>query len=208
MQDSAGHNTPGRYMRSTEDWLPNSEGDGEAWAHVSLHNDAFLPQASIRQLEEPPSYPSSDRNDDGVSALTADEFPTTTLHEPGGLGNSPSPQTRGPASQSLPVKQDGACSAESRQQIATQKVGRQPYFRDWKWEVLSVLISFALVVGILVTLKEYDGNEQPVWPYNININSLISVFTAVITAQLGVTISASASPSWTIPIPTLLLTSR
>ncbi|KAH8777875.1 hypothetical protein F5883DRAFT_237794 [Diaporthe sp. PMI_573] len=68
--------------------------------------------------------------------------------------------------------------------------------RNWKWEVLSILTSLGLLIAILVTLARYNHGTQPEWPYNINVNSLLSVFTTVIIAQLGfILVETSSSGS-------------
>lgn len=64
-------------------------------------------------------------------------------------------------------------------------------FREWKWEILSIVTSLGLLAGIFVTLASYSNERQPEWPYNININSLVSVLTAVIIAQLGFILAES-----------------
>lgn len=63
--------------------------------------------------------------------------------------------------------------------------------RDWKWEILSIFTTLGLLTGILMTLGRYNHGKQPEWPYNININSLISVLTAMIIAQLGFVLAES-----------------
>lgn len=67
--------------------------------------------------------------------------------------------------------------------------------RDWKWEILSIFTTLGLLAGILVTLGRYNRGKQPEWPYNININSLTSVLTAGIIAQLGFVLAESTYPS-------------
>lgn len=169
MQASAMRDVLERSIRFGEDRWTNSQEAGDEQSNISMNKQGFS-QASTGQLSDQLRYASSGRNDDGVSALTADEVSTITLHEPERLGDS------------------------AKKRVVSHKAARhQPYFREWKWEILSVVVSFGLVVGILVTLAKYNGNEQPVWPYNININSLVSVLTALITAQLGVITSGSKS---------------
>lgn len=63
--------------------------------------------------------------------------------------------------------------------------------RNWKWEALSIVISLGLMGAVIATLARYDHGTQPEWPYNININSLISVFTAVMIAQLSFILAES-----------------
>lgn len=194
MQDNAMRDVSERYMRFGEDRRTNSQEAGDEQSNISMNNQGF-PQASTGQPSDQLRYASSDRNDDGVSAFTADEVSTTTLHESERLNNSALAQTCRSASRTHLVSEQTKGSQDSAEKrVSSHKAARhQPYFREWKWEILSVVVSFGLVIGILVTLAKYNGNEQPVWPYNININSLVSVLTALITAQLGVITSGSKS---------------
>ena len=89
-----------------------------------------------------------------------------------------------PSTSHLKVDQDDLIVSSSRQHI--------PLLRYWKWEILSIVASLGLLAGIFGTLARYNHGQQPEWPYNININSLISVLTAVIIAQLGFILAEGA----------------
>lgn len=65
------------------------------------------------------------------------------------------------------------------------------FLRNWKWEALSIVSSLGLLGAVIGTLAKYDRGTQPEWPYNININSLISVFTAILVAQLSFIVAES-----------------
>lgn len=65
------------------------------------------------------------------------------------------------------------------------------YFQDWKWEILSLMTSLALLLGVFIMLMRYNRGELPEWPYNININSLVSIITTIIIAQLGFVLAQS-----------------
>lgn len=194
MQNISMHDAPETAGRFGEDRWTNSQEAGDEQSNIPM-NSLGPQQGSTAQVNDQLEYASSGRNDDGVSALTVDEVSTTTLHECERLSNSANDQSYHSASQNHPVSERGKVSQDATEQTTgSHKVARhRPYFREWKWEILSVVVSFGLVVGILVTLAKYDGDEQPVWPYNININSLVSVLTALITAQLGVITSGSKS---------------
>lgn len=125
----------------------------------------------------------SDRIDDGTMASADPSSPCTPHNVARSLGGS----TEAPSDLSSPS------SGSSRKCHA-------PMLRDWKWEILSMLTSLGLLAGILVTLGRYNDGEQPKWPYNININSLISVLTAVIIAQLGFILAESMYHS-PVPLP-------
>lgn len=65
------------------------------------------------------------------------------------------------------------------------------YFQDWKWEILCLVTSLALLLGVFIMLMRYNRGEQPEWPYNININSLVSIITTIVIAQLGFILAQS-----------------
>lgn len=183
-----------RSIRPGEDRWTNSQDAGDEQSNIPM-NSLRTPHTSIGQPSDQLGYVSSDNNDDGVSALTADEVSTATLHESERLNNSAQAQTHRSASQNNLVSNSikGTQDSAQKRVVSYRAAHHHPYFREWKWEIVSIVVSFGLVVAILVTLAKYNGNEQPVWPYNININSLVSVLTALITAQLGVITSGSES---------------
>lgn len=134
-----------------------------------------------------------DRNDDGTIASENPSATCTSHNLARSLGGSTEPQSDLPStSPRLRVKR-AMSSGSSRECHA-------PMLRDWKWEILSMLTSLGLLAGILVTLGKYNDGEQPEWPYNININSLISVLTAVTIAQLGFILAESLYHSL-VPLP-------
>lgn len=135
----------------------------------------------------------SDRIDDGTMASADPSSPCTPHNVARSLGGSTeAPSDLSSPSPRLKVKREGS-SGSSRKRHA-------PMLRDWKWEILSMLTSLGLLAGILVTLGRYNDGEQPEWPYNININSLISVLTAVTIAQLGFILAESMYHS-PVPLP-------
>lgn len=122
--------------------------------------------------------PGSDRNDEGAVASTEPSSTCVSQNWSLSLDGPFEPLSdRTSSSSRLNVKRK-ELSGSSRHH-------RFPMFRDWKWEILSILTSLGLLAGIFITLGRYNEGKQPEWPYHININSLISVLTAVIIAQLG-----------------------
>lgn len=135
----------------------------------------------------------SDRIDDGTMASEDPSSPCTPHKLASSLDGSTEPQSDlSSPSPRLRAKREKS-SGSSRKCHA-------PMLRDWKWEILSMLTSLGLLAGILATLGRYNDGEQPEWPYNININSLISVLTAVTIAQLGFILAESMYYSL-IPLP-------
>ncbi|OAL44010.1 hypothetical protein IQ07DRAFT_636453 [Pyrenochaeta sp. DS3sAY3a] len=63
----------------------------------------------------------------------------------------------------------------------------------WVFEVLSFLFSIACLIGSVVILRVYDGRSLPEWPYNISLNTLISLLSTFMVMSLIVPISAGLS---------------
>ena len=56
--------------------------------------------------------------------------------------------------------------------------------KSWAWEVSSFMLALVALVAIIVTLKTQDRKPLPKWPSLITINSLVSVFTAILKASM------------------------
>ncbi|KAK8024351.1 hypothetical protein PG993_012417 [Apiospora rasikravindrae] len=54
----------------------------------------------------------------------------------------------------------------------------------WRYESASLLLAIAAFVTIVVLLASYNGRERPDWPALININTLLSVLTAILKSSL------------------------
>lgn len=126
----------------------------------------------------------SDRDNEGTKA-SADPSATCTPHN---LARSLGGSTETQSDLSSPSPRSRVTHAESS---GSSRKWHAPMLQDWKWEILSMLTSLGLLAGILITLGRYNDGEQPEWPYNININSLVSVLTAVTIAQLGFILAES-----------------
>ena len=72
------------------------------------------------------------------------------------------------------------------------KAGRMIYDR-WLLEIASCGGSLLVLIAIVVFLYNYDGAEQPDWPYNITINSVISWFTTIMKALMFVSVASCLS---------------
>ena len=55
---------------------------------------------------------------------------------------------------------------------------------DWVLEIISCCVAGAAFVAVIVTLALHHDRPIPQWPGLISINSLISVFTAIMKASL------------------------
>ncbi|MBE3042246.1 DUF3176 domain-containing protein [Candidatus Bathyarchaeota archaeon] len=54
----------------------------------------------------------------------------------------------------------------------------------WKWELVSLFTGYAVLAAIFVTLSQYDGKDLPEWPYSLNLNSLVAIYTTILRALL------------------------
>lgn len=191
MQGSTRLEVPGFHKPTTVHCGRPSSPEGSSEDDNSDNQSYILPHPSeplhdqtstTRMYLECPGYDPSDESLMASAERSSSTYVST--HRPGSLDGPVEPHIRGTLSPSrLAVKQEES-NGSSRQRPA-------PLLQYWKWEILSIVTSLGLLAGILVTLGRYNHGKQPEWPYNININSLISVLTAVIIAQLGFILAES-----------------
>jgi hypothetical protein len=55
---------------------------------------------------------------------------------------------------------------------------------SWWLESLAVVVSLLLLTAILGILYRFDGEEQPDWPYWINLNAVVATLSTILRAQL------------------------
>lgn len=111
------------------------------------------------------------------------------------LDNLLGPHTGYKPSTSLLTGDEGDLSVLSRQRNIHS-------FRHWRWEILSTVTLLCLLGALIGTLAKHDHGTQPEWPYNISTNSLISVFAAVMIAQLSFLMAESTyqAPLTLVPV--------
>ena len=54
----------------------------------------------------------------------------------------------------------------------------------WTWELVSLVTGYAVLAAIFVTLSQYNGKDLPQWPYSLNLNSLVAIYTTILRALL------------------------
>jgi hypothetical protein len=54
----------------------------------------------------------------------------------------------------------------------------------WLVEIASLFLSVGSLVAIITLLVVFDQNVLPEWPYDINLNALVSVFATILTSTL------------------------
>ncbi|KAK3328723.1 hypothetical protein B0H66DRAFT_491 [Apodospora peruviana] len=57
-------------------------------------------------------------------------------------------------------------------------------FGSWKLEVAALVLAIGSLVAVFVTLASYSGQDVPKWPWGINLNSLVAIYTTVLRACL------------------------
>ncbi|KAI1413810.1 hypothetical protein F5Y13DRAFT_179191 [Hypoxylon sp. FL1857] len=62
-------------------------------------------------------------------------------------------------------------------------------FRFWSWELASLLVAIALIAATYSILTRFDGQRVPEWPFSINLNTLVALFSTIMRAAMlvGVT---------------------
>ncbi|KAI0912578.1 hypothetical protein F4823DRAFT_581206 [Ustulina deusta] len=89
----------------------------------------------------------------------------------------------------------GASSSptKKKKKILNWKKAQRLWHQGWGVETYSVALaasSLAVIIGILAS---YEGQTLPEWPLHITLNALISVFTVVLKAGLGLLLTEGIS---------------
>lgn len=64
------------------------------------------------------------------------------------------------------------------------------YWKNWEWEFAACLLVLATPIILFATLYPHHGQPLPQWPFKLSINSLISVYTLVLKAAIGVILTS------------------
>lgn len=122
----------------------------------------------LRGPSKPPAYSS-----EGPLTLTTTEVDASSQeHEVnpmlGGGANSPS----------------NFAKTETHDNAPRYRVRRFDFVSKWKWELLSLVGTTMSLVAIVIVLNHYDGKPSPKWPYEITLNTLVSVFSTLLKALM------------------------
>ena len=93
---------------------------------------------------------------------------------------------RGPVQQSLFPKPIASTDFKTARSSVTDPVAsrrRSHFMKHWWLEVAACVISILSLIAIIVTLQPHQNKPLPQWPYNISVNSLISVYVVVLKAS-------------------------
>ena len=73
------------------------------------------------------------------------------------------------------------CSARLLSQNPAVEIGhrRAHVIRNWWMEIAACFLFFAALTAIVATMYTHQGKPLPQWPYQISVNSLISIYVVV-----------------------------
>ncbi len=74
-----------------------------------------------------------------------------------------------------------------------QSVGKFNFFWNWKWELLSLVGTTMALISIIIILNHYHGRPSPNWPYEITLNTLVSIFSTVLKALMMMAVAECSS---------------
>ncbi|KAK2626365.1 hypothetical protein QTJ16_004627 [Diplocarpon rosae] len=78
-------------------------------------------------------------------------------------------------------------------QHSTYKPHTWDFIFNWKWEILSLCGTTMALVAIIIVLAHYNGEPSPRWPYEITLNTLVSVFSTLLKALMMLTVAECIS---------------
>lgn len=61
---------------------------------------------------------------------------------------------------------------------------RAHFLKNWWLETGACFIFVLALVAIIVTLRPHQDKPLPQWPYNISVNSLISIYVVILKATV------------------------
>lgn len=86
-------------------------------------------------------------------------------------------------------------NTSSRSKPSRSKRGKQlsswplRIFQNWWLELLCCFLTIGALLAIMATVLPYEGRPLPNWPYNLSINSLISIYVVILKAAMSVVLA-------------------
>ncbi|KAI8941649.1 hypothetical protein NX059_002862 [Plenodomus lindquistii] len=70
------------------------------------------------------------------------------------------------------------------------------WFKSWTTETCSYIIAILALAGLVATLSAHQGRPLPQWPQLVTINSIISLFSLIMRACVGVVLAEGSQCKW------------
>ena len=80
------------------------------------------------------------------------------------------------ASEQLP--QNFGTRDEASKDSLIRRIGRST------WDLGGLIVSIAILVAIVIILRNYDGEVQPDWQFSFNLNSLVAILMTVLRTTM------------------------
>lgn len=74
--------------------------------------------------------------------------------------------------------------ATSNSSYPTKPPKPRTFGRGWSLDILSLLGSITAIIAIYIILACYDRHPSPLWPHNITINNIVSIFATILKALM------------------------
>lgn len=159
----------------------------------------FAPSTSPRAVSPLHSLPRQEEGHDEPNMSNHDHSTDTLLDNrmtwpPGSnvVDDSSSATASGKKEQIAVVLQ---CREQGQDQNQQSKHLARPHFRDWYWEIIAAVFSFACVVAIVVLLKTYQGKSLASWHFyhDITLNTLVALLSTLSRTALIVPVASCIS---------------
>jgi Protein of unknown function (DUF3176) len=93
----------------------------------------------------------------------------------------------------MPHGENGSLLAADKREMSVRQNGF-----SWWLEIIALFVALIAFFAIIATLYPHQGKPLPQWPFNISINTLLSIYTFVMKAALPVVVnSCLAQLQWT-----------
>lgn len=81
-------------------------------------------------------------------------------------------------------------TVESTEPTCPRQDASSWYWKNWKYESTACILVLSGPLVIFGTLYHYDGQPSPKWPFNVSINSLLSVYALVLKASIAIILTS------------------
>ncbi|KAI1166114.1 hypothetical protein F5B18DRAFT_92053 [Nemania serpens] len=109
--------------------------------------------------------------------------PSVYMHDYHALGS----QLHGPRETNMTNTGHGSEKTEQNMVDPLLKGGwdRRNPLRDWSYEMLGMMVAIGLLIAITMILRQFEDKEQPKWPHELTLNSVIAILSTILRALLA-----------------------